>query len=280
MQATSTESRPFSQCFDRNKFSTMVGSMRKLFFFLVILRIGFLDAIPFRVGMELAYPPFEMICPDGTPCGISVDLAAAFGEFIGKEIEIENIPFVGLIPSLQNGMIDAIVSSLTVTERRKKVIAFSDPYLTTGLCLLLSVGSQVNTIEDANEKGRVIVAKSGTSGEQYARLHLPKATVRILDKESACVLEVIQKKADAFIYDQFSVLANWQKNPTTTKVNLVPFQREEWAFGISKSQPKLVSQVNEFLKKFREEGGFDRLADKYLSEQKKAFMKLGVPFVF
>lgn len=247
-----------------------------LFFF----SFAFLSAEPLRVGMELSYPPFEMICHDGAPCGISVDLVMEWGKFMKRDVEIKNIPFIGLIPSLKNEMIDAIVSSLTVTEQRKKVIDFSDPYVTTGLSLLINRDSTVNNIQEANEEGRVVVVKSGTSGEVYAATHLGKATVRILDRESACVLEVIQGKADAFIYDQLSVYTNWNKNPQTTRVNLTPFQKESWAFGVRKEDNELLNKINQFLKEFRAKGGFDRLAEKYLPEQKKAFAEMGVPFVF
>jgi polar amino acid transport system substrate-binding protein len=93
-------------------------------------------------------------------------------------------------------------------------------------------------------------------------------------------LEVIQGKADAFIYDQLSVYTNWKKNPATTRANLHPFQKEYWAFGLKKDNQELLEQINEFIKKFRKEGGFDQLAEKYLPEQKKAFKEMGVPFVF
>jgi polar amino acid transport system substrate-binding protein len=259
--------------------------MKKFFLFFLfppLLQVAFLFAtdLPLRFGMELTYPPFEMVCPNGEPCGISVDLIEAFGKFAGRKTEILSIPFIGLIPSLKNRKIDAIVSSLTITEQRKKVIDFSDPYATTGLCMLLNINTKVKNIEDANQEGRVIVVKSGTTGELYAKQHLQKATVRVLDSEAACVLEVIQDKADAFLYDQLSVFTHWKKNPTSLKANLIPFQKEYWAFGVRKNNPKLLEQINQFLKKFREEGGFDKLAEKYLPEQKAGFRKMGIPFVF
>lgn len=232
------------------------------------------------VGMELSYPPFEMVCNDGAPCGISVDIAEAFGKFLNRRAQIENISFTGLVPSLKNGTIDLIISSLTITEERKRAINFSEPYATFGLSLLISTHSKVSDIKDANKPTVAIVVKSGTSGELYARKHLNQAIVRVLDKEAMCVLEVIQGKADVFIYDQLSVYTNWKKNPNTTKVNLDPFQTEYWAFGIRKNNEALLSEANQFIKQFREEGGFDKLADKYLNEQKQAFKEMGVPFVF
>ena len=138
----------------------------------------------------------------------------------------------------------------------------------------------IKSIATVNQIGKKVVVKSGTSGEIYARKNLPLATVIVLDKESACVLEVVQGKADVFIYDQFSVFTNWQKNQNTTYALLTPFHIEKWAIGIQKGDEEMVRQVNAFLKAFRAEGGFEKLGDKYLHEQKQAFKKMGIPFVF
>lgn len=251
----------------------------KIFLILLIIPLH-MSASLLRVGMELSYPPFEMICENGDPCGISVDLIEAFGLFVGKEIVIKNLPFVGLIPSLKNGSIDLIISSLTITNERKKAIAFSDPYATIGLALLINLHSKINDIAEANQKGVNIVVKAGTSGEVYAKKYLKKAHVRVFDKEAVCVLEVIQGKADAFIYDQLSVYTNWKKNQETTKVNLKPFQKEYWAMGVKKGNVELLNSINQFLKKYHAEGAFDALAEKYLPGQKKAFNEMGVPFAF
>jgi len=63
-------------------------------------------APPIRVGMELAYPPFEMTDPQGRPTGVSVKLAEALGQHLGRDVVIENIAFDGLIPTLKTGKID------------------------------------------------------------------------------------------------------------------------------------------------------------------------------
>jgi polar amino acid transport system substrate-binding protein len=91
---------------------------------------------------------------------------------------------------------------------------------------------------------------------------------------------VVQGKANAFIYDQFSVLRNWQNFPKQTKMNLKPFIKENWAMGLRKTDTQLKEQVNAFLKAFRADGGFKQLADKYFENQQKLFKEQGVPFVF
>lgn len=232
-----------------------------------------------RIGMELSYPPFETICPEG-PCGISVDIAHQLGKFLNKKIKVDNIPFIGLIPSLNTGKIDLIISSMSITEERKRAIYFSEPYISVGLCLLINKQSRITGIEEINSPEYTVVVKGGTSGELYASRHLKKAIVHVLDKESMCVLEVVQGKASAFIYDQLSVYRNWNKNRETTRALLTPFQKEHWGIGVAKNNPLLLEQVNQFIEHFCQKGGLELILEKYLSQEKEAFKELGVPFVF
>jgi polar amino acid transport system substrate-binding protein len=232
------------------------------------------------VGMDLAYPPFEMTDTNGHPAGVSVDLARDLGKYLGRKVDIANIPFNGLIPSLQTRKIDLILSSMTATAERAKSIAFSDPYAATGLCLLLAKNSPIQTIGDADAPGRVIVVKMGTTGQVYATDKIKRAHVLALDAEGACVLEVAQGKADAFIYDQMSTYENWRRNQETTRAILLPFQQEPWAAGLRQGDTNLLNQVNQFLRDYKAGGGFDRLGDRYLKAQKEAFQKLGYPFCF
>jgi len=230
------------------------------------------------VGMELAYPPFEMTDTSGRPAGVSVDLAHELGKALGRKVVIENTAFDGLIPALKTGKIDLIISSMTATVERAKSIDFSDPYLSTGLCLLVRKGVPVSGIKDLDQPGWTVAVKKGTTGHSFAAKNIKQARVLVLDKESAAVLEVVQGKADAFIYDQMSTYQNWQRNQASTTALLVPFQKESWAVGVRKGNDALRIKVNAFLKEFRAKGGFERLGDRYLKEQKEAFKKLGFPF--
>jgi polar amino acid transport system substrate-binding protein len=104
--------------------------------------------------MELGYPPFEMRDEKGEPKGVSVDLARALAEFLGRPLEIQNLTFDGLIPSLKTGKIDLVLSSMTATEERARAIDFSDPYLKTGLCLLVGRRADVKSIAELNQAGK------------------------------------------------------------------------------------------------------------------------------
>lgn len=232
------------------------------------------------VGMEMSFPPFEMLDARGQPVGISVDMARAMGQYLKRSVRFENIPFDGLIPSLKTGKIDVIISSLTVTEDRKKSIDFSDPYLKMGLAILANKKTDIQSIKDVDKPGHSVAVKKGTTGDIYAIQHLKSARLLVLNDESACAIEVAQGKADCFIYDQISVFQNWKKYQDTTRAILQPFEEEEWAMGIRKGDDDLRQQINGFLKQFKQTGGFDRLGVKYLGENKKAFEDLGIPFYF
>ena len=235
---------------------------------------------PLRVGMELSYPPFEMTDPQGKPTGVSVRLAEALGAHLGREVRIENIAFDGLIPALKTGRIDCIVSSMTATPERARSIAFSKPYLETGLALLVAAKSPVRSADDLDVAGRVVAVKKGTTGHQFAAAALKKCRLLVLDKESAAVLEVSQGKADAFIYDSLSVWQNQRRHPDTTRAVLEPFRKEAWAIGLRPADADLRRQIDAFLDAFRAEGGFDRLGEEFLPEVKKEFGERGIPFYF
>ena len=232
------------------------------------------------VGMEMAFPPFEMLDSSGQPAGVSVDMARAMGRYLNRPIRFENIPFDGLIPSLKTGKIDVIISSMTVTEDRRKSIDFSDPYLKMGLAILAAKNSNIQSINDVDKPGRNVVVKKGTTGDIYAIQHFKNVNLLVLNDESACAIEVAQGKADCFIYDQISVFENWKRHETTTRPILQPFTQEEWAMGIKKGNDALRTQINAFLKEFKDSGGFDALGNKYFGENKKAFQQLGIPFYF
>jgi polar amino acid transport system substrate-binding protein len=235
---------------------------------------------PLIIGMELNYPPFEMMDASGNPCGVGVEMARALAAYVHRPLQIENMPFEGLIPALKTGRIELIISSMTATAERAKSIDFSDPYLNTGLAILVKKGSAIQGVADVDKPGEIVVVKTGTTAQTYAREHFHNATVLPLEQDTACALEVVQGRADAFLYDQMSIYQFAKKNPDTTRGLLEPFQKESWAIGIRKGNTELEAQVNAFLKDFKAHHGFDQLGDKYLKEDKEAFKKMGFPFYF
>ena len=253
---------------------------------LLVISVMFLAACaketnkPLVIGMELNYPPFEMTDASGTPTGVGVDLGRALAEYLHRPLDIQNMPFEGLIPALKTGRIDLVISSMTATDERRQSIDFSDPYLSTGLAILCKKDGPIQSIADCDKPGMIVVVKTGTTAETYTREHFHNATTLPLQQDTACALEVVQGKADAFLYDQMSIYQFAKRNPETTRGLLEPFQKESWAIGIRQGNTELEKQVNAFLADFKAKKGFDALGDKYLKADKEAFRQMGFPFYF
>ncbi len=232
-----------------------------------------------RVGMELTYPPFETQTISGEPDGVSVKLAEALAADLKRPLKIVPMEFSGLIPALKSGSVDIVISSMTATDERRQSIDFSDPYAFTGLALLVGKNSTIQSIEDLNSPDKKVAVKSATTSESWATKNLPNTKRSVFSDDTACVLEVVQGRADAFIYDQLSILRYHTKNPDTTRALLKPFTEEPWAIGIAKGNGELLQRTNAFLKIFRADGGLDRLANQYLSAEKTALEAQGIPFL-
>ena len=84
------------------------------------------------VGMEVSFFPFEYANEKGEPIGFEVDIAQLAAKELGVEIEIKDMEFAGLIPALQSGKIDMIISGMTRTLTRAKSVSFTQPYFVTG----------------------------------------------------------------------------------------------------------------------------------------------------
>lgn len=220
-----------------------------------------------------------MVDGAGNPDGIGVRLAEALASELGRPLRIEVMAFKGLETALKTGKIDLILSSMTDTPKRRESIAFSDPYCRIGLALLVATDSDIQHSNDLKSPGRKIVARLGTTAVEFIRTEFPKAELILLDQNAACLLEVTQKRADAFIYDQLSILKMHLAQPGNTRALLEPLQTESWAIALRKDSPELKAQVNAFLRDFRARGGMDALGEKYLKAEKAALKERGVPFV-
>lgn len=233
------------------------------------------------VAMELAYPPFEGKDDAGNPSGLSVDFMQDFGAAYGYDVKIDNISWDGLIPALQTGKADCVISSMTVTDERKQAVDFTEPYAQAQLAILANSNSDIASIDDLNQAGKKVAVKTGSTGDVFATKNLTNAEIVRLADESACVTEVVQGKADGFLYDQLTIYRNQKANPDSTVAVFVPFQdAESWGIALKKGDDELREQLNEFIAQSKEDGEFDRLTQKYLAEEKAAFDELGFKWFF
>ncbi|MBS7527615.1 transporter substrate-binding domain-containing protein [Fusibacter paucivorans] len=236
---------------------------------------------PLKIGMELKYPPFETKDADGNPAGASVMLANALGEYLGRDIEIIDTPYTSLIPALEQGNIDLIISSMTITPSREEVVDFSEPYTTSQLMMLVYKDSKVQSAADLNDPDVIIASKTGTIGAIWAEGNAPEAQIKNIDEEASAVLEVAQGKADVFIYDPLSIIRHHENYADTTRAVLEPLPNTKgWGIAMRKGEEALKEQVNAFIEKAKTDGTYDNIRETYLQDKIKEFEDYGLDFFF
>lgn len=233
------------------------------------------------VAMELAYPPFETRDEAGDAYGISPAFMQRFADEYGYDLVIENTAFDGLIPALQTGKADAVMSSITITDEREAEVDFTDPYAVAQLAILANAQSGISSIDDLNQADKAVAVKTGSTGDVYATTHLTNAQIVRLADESACVTEVVQGRADGFLYDQLTIYRNNQANPDTTTAVFIPFQDPEyWGIAVQSGDDELRTQFNEFIAQCKQDGTFDELTQEFLADERAAFDDLGFRWFF
>jgi len=128
------------------------------------------DPNAIRVGMAANYPPLSFR-EDGKLVGIEVDLVREVVRETGLTMSIKQVPWAELIPALQSGKIDVIMSGMSVTEARAQQVAFVEPYLRTGQMVLVREQDVARLGPPARmrDPGRRIAVVGGTTGERYVR---------------------------------------------------------------------------------------------------------------
>lgn len=220
-----------------------------------------------RVGFDAGYMPFEMTDKKGNYVGFDIDLAKEMAKAMGVKFVPVNTDFDGIIPALMTGKFDIIISGMTVTQQRNLQINFADPYIVVGQTILLNkkLQGKVKSYKDLNDPKYVVVSRIGTTGEMAVKRYIPKATYKSFDKEADGALEVLNGRADAFVYDfPFNVVFVAQHGSDKVVHLDKPFTYEPLAFGIRKGDPDFLNWLNNFLRQIKNDGRYERIYNKWM----------------
>ena len=238
-----------------------------------------------RIGLEVGYMPFEMIDKRSglrqkeirhggfrrkgrqlSLMGFDIDIGIEMAKALDVKPVFVDTLWPSIIPALKLGRFDIIFGGMSVTEARKKLVDFADPFMTVGQTVLLNAKHQntVKSYEDLNDAKFVVVSKPGTTGEEAVQRLIPKATYETADTEIEGAMRVLKGTADAFVYDfPFNAVFN-AMNPSDQLVFLdEPFTKEPIAWAIRKNDPDFMKFLNEFLARMKADGRFDRLYHKW-----------------
>jgi polar amino acid transport system substrate-binding protein len=220
-----------------------------------------------RVGMDLRYPPFETVTTANDPEGISVDIAYAFGEFIGRDVEIVNTDFGALIPAIESGEIDIAIASMSITEEREESVDFSDPYFYFKIISLVNADfATANSIdEDSTIEDLLAIDDASYTGiAQQVSVSIPTSygkTVQEATDLGAAIENVAQGTADILLMSANPVVNGYKANPNDTIVVWDAFVSSPIGMAVQEGNSELLEQANEFIATFNDDGGlYDELA--------------------
>jgi polar amino acid transport system substrate-binding protein len=233
-----------------------------------------LKAGKLRVGFNAGYMPFEMTDKKGKYVGFDIDMAKEMAKAMKVKLELVNTDWDGIIASLITDKFDIIMSGMTVNQERNLKINFANPYIIVGQTILLHKKHQgkVQSYRDLNNKKYVITSMLGTTGEQAAKRMIPKATYKSFDKETEAAMEVVNGKADAFVYDlPFCAVFMAQQGGKNLVFLDKPFTYEPLAWAINKGDPDFLNWLNNFLRQVVNDGRYRRIYRKWIKG--KAWLK-------
>ena len=225
------------------------------------------DETTLRVGIDPKFPPFEYHEGDKI-AGFSVDMANELGKRIGKKVVFKPMTFNNLLVSLQNESVDVIISSMTITEERKKSVNFTQGYFVDEVSLV--VRDSDNSIKGLNDlKGKKVGSTLGTTSG-YISDGIEGVAENLKFKESPdTFLNLIAGKIDVAILDKVyaerAVSANKGAKILDDPV-VRQKSRGDWGIAVNKKNPQLLNDLNKALTAMKKEGFFDGLMDKYFKK--------------
>ena len=220
-----------------------------------------------RVGFEAGYMPFEMTDQKGRFVGFDIDITKEMAKAMGVKFVPVNTAWDGIIPSLITDKFDIIASGMTVTQERNLKVSFADPYIIVGQTILLNKKHEgvVKSFKDLNNSKYIVTSKLGTTGEMAVKRKIPKCTYKSFETETEGALEVVNGKADAFVYD-LPYCVVFMANQGEGKVIFLdePFTFEPLAWAINKGDPDFMNFLNNFLRQLKNDGRYDKIYDKWI----------------
>jgi histidine transport system substrate-binding protein len=225
-----------------------------------------------RFGVNPSYPPFESTTADGGVQGFGVDLGNAIcAELKVKCVWVSN-DFDGLIPALKAGKFDAIESSMTVTEARKKQIDFTDRLYAGPTAIVTRKDSGLEPTGESL-KGKTIGYMQGTIQETYAKAKLGPAGVKLraYQNQDQVYADLVYGRLDASIQDKLQAQMSFLTSPQGADFQnsqgisdpLVP---SEIAIGIRKDQDELKGMLNAAIKALHEKGIYAQIQQKHFGD--------------
>ena len=168
---------------------------------------GVASAEEVRIGTSADYPPWESVNADNEIVGFDRDFGDEVCRRIGATCTWENQAFDGLLPSLQIGRFDVVISGLSITEQRAEMVDFTVAYADAPNSVAAAADSAFGEVSDsaalvAALADRTIGVQTGTTHEQVVTAHFEGATLRTYDRPDQIVADLIAGRIDAAMMER------------------------------------------------------------------------------
>jgi octopine/nopaline transport system substrate-binding protein len=230
-----------------------------------------------RIATEGSYPPWNATDSDGTLIGFDIDVGNALCERMGVTCEWVPQQWDGIIVGLLAGHYDLIISSMSITNERRKRIAFSDAYVTDPVFFVAAADSELQSATTLEEVQSLLVGKA--VGVQTATVHAnflqqylgDTIEMRLYDTQDNIILDLASGRIDAGLAHRSSWQAFLQTEdgagfdtfgPPLTGSEY-PVLGEGTGIGIRKEDTKLLAMVNEVLAAMKADGTMKALSEKW-----------------
>lgn len=205
------------------------------------------------------FPPFEELKENGKVEGIEIDILNLICDELGVELKIEQMDFESVLPGIQAGKYDVGVSGITVTEKRKKNVLFTDPYYLAAQAIVVNEGSDIKTKDDL--KGKKISVQTGTTAESYCTEQ--KYDLSAFAANSDAQTALATKKVDAWVIDNCTAVQMVEKYNSENENKLVILEdtmtEEPYAFAFSFGSEDLVEEINKFIDEKINDGTIEKI---------------------
>ncbi len=220
-----------------------------------------------RVATDATWPPFEMVDEQTKEIvGFDIDLLNAIAAKENLNIEYTNVGFDPLLAGISQCQYDLAISSITITEDRKKSMLFSDPYIEAGQ--IVTVRADETAIQSKDDlTGKTVGAQLGTTGAIEVQ-NMSDVTLRTYDLVDLAFLDLMNKQIDAVVADQPTAINFAVSNKGKLKTVGQPFTDESYGIAICNKNTDLQQKVNAGLAAVKSEGLIDQLKSKWLDLNK------------
>lgn len=236
----------------------------------LFLSTGAFAADKIKIGTEGAYPPFNSITADGKVVGFDVDIANALCEKMKAECEIVTQDWDGIIPGLVAKKYDAIIASMSITDERKKQVAFTNPYYKSALTFVAKKGSGITEINADTLKGKTVGAQAGTTQADYIAAAFPDIELKAYPTQDEVNLDLVNGRLDLGVSDLFPMMDWIDQGKDGACCELVgkPVLDPQYAgqgagIAIRQEDTALLAAMNKALEEIVADGTYKAINDKY-----------------